>query len=340
MSLHRRFNMQAMLILFCLGIFAAPASLAMEKPYDSILVFGGSLSDPGNGFVVLSDPSSFGFDESCDPLTPMNVPPYDTLDDLYLPDGVYATGGHHVSNGATWIEQLARNKGLAGYTRPALRNDGQKARNYAVGGARANDYMCRFNLSDQLEAFLTSGVELTAETLVVIEMGGNDVRDALVAALLLGKDPSETLLPALDNIGTAIAQLNYMGARQFLLMNVPDIGKAPSVLGLGPDIAGFASILTSEFNEGLAIVQENLNWSLDDIDIRMFDVYSLLDAIIAEPEDYGIEVTDTPCITPNVPPYKCEDPDVHLFWDGLHPTKAVHKIMANTAVEVLLSPSP
>jgi phospholipase/lecithinase/hemolysin len=329
-----------MLVLFCAGIFAASTSLAMEKPYDRIVVFGGSLSDPGNGFVVLSDPSSFGFDANCGPATPMNVPPYDTLDDSLVPDGTYAKGGHHVSNGATWIEQFARNKGLAGSTRPALRNAGQKAQNYAVGGARANEFDCRFNLADQLDAFLASGVELTTDTLVVFEMGGNDVRDALVGALLYGNDPSETLLPALDNIGMAITQLYYMGARKFLLMNVPDIGKAPSVLGLGPAIAGFASILTSGFNEGLDFLQESLNWSLDDIDVRMFDVHSLLDAIIAEPEDYGIEVTDTPCITPNIPPFQCKDPDTYLFWDGLHPTKAVHKIMSNSAAEVLLAPLP
>jgi phospholipase/lecithinase/hemolysin len=270
----------------------------------------------------------------------MNVPPYDTLDDSLVPDGTYAKGGHHVSNGATWIEQFARNKGLAGSTRPALRNAGQKAQNYAVGGARANEFDCRFNLADQLDAFLASGVELTADTLVVFEMGGNDVRDALVGALLYGEDPADFLLPALGNIGAAVSQLYEEGARQFLLMNVPDIGKAPSVLGLGPFIAGFASIFTSEFNQGLALLQENLNWSLDDIDVRIFDVYLLLDAIVENPGDYGIEVTDTPCVTPNVPPFKCKDPDTYVFWDGLHPTKAVHKIMANAAAEVLLAPSP
>ncbi|MDH5661280.1 MAG: hypothetical protein OEY65_09800, partial [Gammaproteobacteria bacterium] len=100
-----------MLILFSLGILFTSTLLAQQKPYDSIVVFGSSLSDPGNAFVVLSDPSSFGFDETCGLLTRMNVPPYDTLDDLFIPDGTYAIGGHHVSNGATWVELLARNKG-------------------------------------------------------------------------------------------------------------------------------------------------------------------------------------------------------------------------------------
>lgn len=340
MSVHKCCSVRAILGLLCVGIFATSTSLAREQPYDSILVFGGSLSDPGNAFVILSDPSSFGFDESCDPLTPMNVPPYDTLDDLYIPDGSYATGGHHVSNGATWIEQFARNKGLAGYTRPALRNVGQKARNYAVGGARANDYPCRFNLPDQLDAFLESGVGVSADTLVVFEMGGNDLRDVLVGAV-----PPEALSAALESIGAAIGELYERGARQFLLMNVPDIGKAPAVQILdslypGYDIADAATYLTDMFNQGLVGLRFQLEYWYPDTDVRIFDVRALLDAIVENPGDYGIEVTDTPCITPNVAPYKCRDPDTYLFWDGLHPTKAVHKIMSDAAAELLLAPSP
>ena len=335
MSLLKRFRVQFMLVLLCVGILATSGSLAKQKPYDSILVFGGSLSDPGNAFVILSDPSDFGFDESCTPLTPMNVPPYDTLDFFFVPDGSYATGGHHVTNGATWIEQFARNTGLAGYTRPGLRNIGQKARNYAVGGARANDFPCRFNLSDQLDAFLSSGVRVSAETLVVFEMGGNDLRDVLIEAV-----PPSAINDALNNIGDAIGMLYSMGARQFLLMNVPDIGRTPAAQildDLYPGTADAASYLTEIFNQGLTVLQEQLNY-YPDMDVRIFDAYALLGSIVENPGDYGIEVTDTPCVTPNVAPYRCKHPDTYLFWDGLHPTKAVHRIMANAAAQVLFAP--
>ena len=339
MILIKHFKTFCVLVLLFLGMFVSSASFAQKKPYDSIVVFGGSLSDPGNAFIVLSDPSRFGFDETCNPLSPLNVPPYDTLDDLFIPDGVYATGGHHVSNGATWVEQLARNKGLAGFVRPALRNIEMKASNYAVGGARANDYPCRFNLSSQLEAYLAKFSVVSADTLFIFELGGNDVRDALVG---LPGDPTPIISGAITNIGSAIGTLYNLGARQFLLMNVPDIGQTPALKILDsayPGLAIAATSLSKAFNFQLAALQGSLN-SYNDMDVRIFDVYGLLNAIIESPEDYGIEVTDVPCVTPNIAPYKCTNPDTYLFWDGLHPTKAVHKIMAHAADEVLYAPTP
>ena len=266
----------------------------------------------------------------------MNVPPYDSLDVFFLPDGTYATGGHHVSNGPTWIEQLARDNALAGFTRPGLRNDGQQARNFAIGGARANDYPCRFNLSDQLAAFFNSSTALTTDSLVVFEMGGNDLRD-----ILAGADPVLTMGGALDNIATAIGQLYVMGARQFLIMNIPDFGKSPSVQILDtiyPGIAGAATGLAFTFNQQLMLMQSQLNFLYPGMDVRIFDANTLLNSIIANPADYGIEMVNKPCITPNVAPYKCNNPDTYLFWDGLHPTKAVHKIMSDAAAEVLFIP--
>ncbi|PKH03857.1 GDSL family lipase [Psychromonas sp. MB-3u-54] len=335
MVLIKYFRTIFMLFLFSLGIFATGESVARQKPYDSIVVFGTSLSDTGNAFVILSDPSRFGFDENCGLGTAINVPPYDKLDDLFIPDGSYAKGGHHVSNGATWIEEMARSKGLAGSVRPALRNDGLKARNYAVGGARAGYLACRFNLSDQLDAYLMDFSTASADTLFVVEFGANDVQDALMSPF-----PSVVIGGAISQIYNTIEELSSRGASQFLLMNVPDIGQTPAVKVLDyrfPGLAGAATDLTNAFNFALQNLQENLNL-LPNIDVRIFDAYALLNKIITNPDDYGIEVTDVPCIKPNDPPYKCKKPDSYLFWDGIHPTKAVHKIMAHEAADVLSTP--
>ena len=317
--------------------FFSTSSLAQQPQFDRIVVFGTSLSDSGNAFVLLSDPSAFGFGEECDMGTPANVPPYDALDELLIPDGSYARGGHHFSNGDTWIEQFARGKGLSGDTRPALRNPGKKASNYAVGGARAADYACRFNLENQLSAYLEDFSKTSEETLIVIEMGNNDVRDALAAVAVDPSQSAQIIASALENIGTAISTLYNQGARDFIVMNVPDIGETPAVKKLDasiPGIAFYANSLADNFNLGLDQLISYLN-DLPGIDVRILDIYALLNEIILDPASYGIVNIDDACVTPNVPPFTCKKPDTYLFWDGIHPTKIVHDIVAQEAAEVL-----
>jgi outer membrane lipase/esterase len=38
---------------------------------------------------------------------------------------------------------------------------------------------------------------------------------------------------------------------------------------------------------------------------------------------------------PNDPPFSCRHPERFLFWDGIHPTKAAHGILAEEAARVL-----
>lgn len=360
--------------VWLLGLFliCSSATFAQQSVFERLVVFGASLSDSGNAFVLINNPTEFGFDQ-CPLGTPQNVPPYDQMDKLYLsddlyfellvPDGVYARGGHHVTNGATWIEQFARGQGLSGTVKPALRNLGIQASNYAVGGARArmvpqnpdddpvyDVISCRFNLSDQVAAYLMdfqidTSRPISSNTLIVIEIGGNDVRDALGAA-----NPSAVITAAIGNISQTIQTLYGLGARNFLLVNVPNIARTPTVLlldrlftpppiPLDQTIAYNANLLSIGFNAALAQLQFQLN-ALPVIDIRTLDLYALLEKIIWDKENnasktFGISNVVDACITPNLAPYTCQKPDTYLFWDGIHPTKAVHSIMAQEVVKVL-----
>ena len=44
----------------------------------------------------------------------------------------------------------------------------------------------------------------------------------------------------------------------------------------------------------------------------------------------------TGTLTPNEPPFACKKPDEFLFWDGIHPTKSGHAILAEEAARLLL----
>ena len=311
----------------------ARAQNAPRASVDRVVAFGASLTDTGNSFIWLSEPAN----RNCG--TPLNVPPYDALDDFLVPDGPYAKGGHHFTNGATWVEGLARYLALAGNVRPAFQNNGMKASNYAVGGARAvANYPCRFNLPAQVSAYVTDFPQTSARTLVAIEIGGNDVRDALVAAAS-GQDPSPYIGNALNSLSVSIIQLYGYGAKKFLVLNVPDIGKTPAVRMLDqlfPGIAGLGDTLSQAYNHGLAEAVKNLVAA--GIDVRILDVYTTLNTVVADPGKSGFLNATDACITPKQPPFTCAQPDTYVFWDGIHPTKALHAIVAQQAIALISAP--
>ena len=302
----------------------APGWVAAQTTFGRIVVFGTSLSDPGNAFSIIKQ---------------MSLPPYDTLDPFLVPSAPYAMGGHHFTNGATWIEQLARPLGLAGNARPAFQAPGTEASNYAVGGARAGGDGTD-TLSVEVGAFLRDfNGAAPPDALYVVEMGANDIRDS-IAALPDFVHAGAIINNALTGIGNNIGALYGAGARKFLVWNAPNLRLTPAVRILDklfPGTGQAAEGLTQSFNAGL----ENLLGSLaglPGIEIVRLDAYGKLNELVADPETFGLSVVDTACIMPNQPPFECRMPDEFLFWDGIHPTAAVHAIIAQQAAVLLIQP--
>ena len=314
----RHLDRWAIVGLLLAFVLQAPGEAAAQTTFGRIVVFGDSLSDPGNLFALEGG---------------ANTPPYDSLDQLLIPDKPYAKGGHHFSNGPTWVEQLANQSGLAGNTRPAFRVSGE-ASNYAVGGARAHEDKVNTNLNKQVTAFLdTSNGIAPADALYVIEFGSNDIRDALAAGLGGGV----ILESALTSIGENISVLYAKGARKFLICNAPDISLTPAVLTLDrvtPGAGDFARFLTVSYNSGLDSLLSSMA-GLPDITFVRVDFFQKLNEMVATPAAFGLSVVDKPCVTPDTPPYACQEPDSYLFWDGTHPTRAVHAIMSQQAAFAL-----
>ena len=212
---------------------------AAQSPFSRIVVFGQSLSDPGNAFALRGG---------------TNTPPDYILDPLLVPGAPYARGGHHFSNGATWVEQFARSLGLAGSVRPAYQSSSD-ATNFAVAGARAREDGSNVNLPEQVDAFLqqTGGVA-PADALYVIEFGGNDIRDALVAYLVGGPPAAGAVLTDANiSIAQAINTLYGAGARRFLVWRAPNVGLTPAIGILNqtsPGARQLATFLTQLFNAG------------------------------------------------------------------------------------------
>ncbi len=312
----------AMVGLLSALMLQAPGWAAAQTTFGRIVVFGDSLSDPGNAFALFGE---------------TNTPPYDLLSPILIPDRPYAKGGQHFSNGATWVEQLARPLGLGGNTMPAFQGAGVEATNYAVGGARAYDDGINVNLPFQVNTFLNVyGGTAPSDALYVVEFGGNDIRDALTA-YASGADGSAVIANAVNAIGTNMGILYAAGARKFFVWNAPDLSVTPAVRRLdvlSPGAGQLASALTIAFNTGVDAVVGSME-GLPGIEIVRLDIYQILNDLMNNHAEFGLSVVDAACVTPDAPPFDCRTPDKFLFWDGIHPTATVHAIISRDAADAL-----
>jgi len=306
------------LLVLIAAALATPTAVAGEMTFKSIVVFGDSLSDPGNDFALINA---------------QNTPPYDNIDPgTIIPHAPYAKGGHHYSNGATWVEQFAKFRGMAQYVTPAWQSAGTKAANYAVGGGRAYDDQINKNLPQQVSRFLedVGDYQAPSDALYVIEFGGNDTRD-----ILAGGDANVIIPQAANSIANSIYILWLNGARNFLVWNIPDLSKTPAIQFMGPAVEQTVyGLLYYYFNPAIMQAIDSVSL-LPEIEIKRFDAFEKVNDFATNPGAYGLEVVDEACVTPKVPPFNCKEPDEYLFWDGIHPTKAAHGILAQEVAELL-----
>lgn len=311
----------ALIVRWAMFLLALPAPAIGQTIPSQIIVFGDSLSDTGNGFEFVRTSST---------------PPDYGMTQLLIPNAPYARGGHHLTNGATWIELLARPLGLAGSVQPAFTGESPNAMNFAIGTARARDDGTNPSLAFEVAAFLQkTGFDAPSDALYVIEIGANDVRDAAATG-----DPVQGALilqEAATAIASAIQTLYEAGARNFLIWTVPDAGLTPLARFLEPLIPGTiagASLATTTFNAALSSALAPLA-GLPNITLVPFRADLLVNTIVTAPGAFGLTNVTDACVMPTVAPFFCQAPDEYLFWDGIHPTAAVHAIVAR-AVETLL----
>lgn len=300
-------------IFLLLGCVLGAPALA-DQDYSDIVVFGDSLSDPGNAFVLTGQTSR---------------PPYQLI-----PGAPYAIGGQHFSNGRTWAERFVYEMDLragAAFRNPAVYS------NYAVGGARARAGGS-VDLTSQVSLYLgNQGGVADPDALYVIFIGGNDLRDALAA---LGSDPggmtsagilSDTVKGVADNIATLAAS----GAENMLVFNGPDLSLVPAVRLQGPAVQGGARFLSGQYNLGLDAALDSLAALFPALDLVRFDLFGLFNQVVMQPGMFELQNVAQTCITPGVIVGAiCKDPERYLFWDGIHPTSRGHGIIAD-AVEAL-----
>ena len=304
----------------CIAILAfgvQARAWASTEDFDRIFFFGDSLSDAGNIYASTGQSARA---------------PYEII-----PSAPYRIGGFQFSNGKTWAQRFAQSMQSNRSGKASLDAPGTNG-NYAFGGARARSGSGSLAPTgqDQLNLYLADfNGAADPEALYVVQLGGNDVRDAL--ELLASGDQ----LAAQQAIESAVAaeaglvmQLHDIGARHFLIVNVPDIGLSPAIRLAGPGAAFYATMLASSYNAGLDTAVDGLQ-GLPEISIDRLNLFSILSGIAAAPADYGITDTESSCLVFYVKSgAKCSQPETYLFWDGIHPTARIHKIVGEAAESI------
>jgi phospholipase/lecithinase/hemolysin len=155
-----------------------------------------------------------------------------------------------------------------------------------------------------------------------------------------GADPTPTNLSALpglavNNLIASIDTLADAGARNFLVVNSPDLGSTPAFRNTGN--AALMTLLSQTFNTDLENQLNMLATAKPQLDIELFQLDDALNSLIADPSDHGLSNVTDACFTGSA---VCTDPSTYLFWDNLHPTTRTHEILAQQLHSVAYDPVP
>jgi outer membrane lipase/esterase len=272
--------------------------------FSSAVVFGASLTDTGNVCPTAATPG-------CPP-----VPPY-------------ASG--RFSNGTLFIETIAGRYGAA--TTPSTRG----GNNFAYAGARTGvvpgltTQSTTPSMLVQLQQFIerpSSAALLNAQTLFVVDAStfGNNF-NAAAGAGLLPAGATALITAGVTDIVTIMTRLYSAGARNILLVNVPDLGLTPLVRAQGAASQAGATQISGGFNQALAGQVTLLVANSPGLKVYTLDLFTLLNAVTLNPAGFGLTNVTDACVTTTV----CATPDTYLYWDPFHPTRATGQIVANTA---------
>ncbi len=282
---------------------AALAVAGSAHAYEGLVVFGDSLSDGGNVAALIgTDPAQV------------------ITGNGYVPSRPYASGTF--SDGAVWVDMVASALGVS--AGPSLAGGS----NFAFGGAQTRDESGGSpSLLTQVGMYLdASGGSVAAGTLVVLAGGGNNARAALESIGFEGAPPLRTVAAAAlryaADVGQMVDQLQAAGATDIIVWNTPDLSLAPAVQSLGSEASFLGGVIGEAMNRALA------RRLADEEGVRIFDLFGLVGAVVADPAAYGLVNVSDAC---GAPSNGC-DPATALFWDGIHPTSAGQAIIADAMI--------
>jgi phospholipase/lecithinase/hemolysin len=305
---------------FVLFSFLSPLKVSAAT-FSQMYVFGDSLSDTGNVFNASLQATGIGF-----------------------PPPPYFKG--RFSNGPNWVDYLAEDLNLSPtpVTALGLEIPPSQGINFAFGGATTGlDNTVAPNLLLGLQqqvglftSFVSANQAANPDALYVLWAGANDYLPTESTTFTPFNTPETTI----GNLSFALSTLAAVGAKNFLVVNLPDLGELP--LTNNTPISSSLNTLTSLHNTSLSATINALSSTPgSDLNINLVDVNSLFSDTISNPDKYGFANVTDACINNLTCVFGGQsDQNKFLFWDNLHPTTAAHKQIGELAYKALQSSTP
>jgi phospholipase/lecithinase/hemolysin len=298
------------LILLVSCVQSLATSERSTSRFSSVVAFGDSFTDNGNGSYKLTNGS-------------------------WPADPAYYSG--RFSNGPVWVENVAANLSIPLY-------------DYAYGGATTDNHLVQGytgphstvpvpGLAQQVSGFLAKhDSKIDISTSLFIVFGGfNDIFF----------NPNLTAAQIATALEGSVTSLVDVGGRHFLLMNYYDASEIPydqytdiatknQLATFSVDFGHQVSTLTKRYQEQLA--GKTGGGSVTYVGLmplfKRFYFYG-------EPSSYGFDTFGAygSCLvgaydeTPNRT--LCSNPDKMVFWDEYHPSKSTHRHIASRVLDAL-----
>ncbi|HEX4853956.1 autotransporter domain-containing protein [Arenimonas sp.] len=296
-----RFHRLAGAVALALGC----AGAAQAQNFTGFFVFGDSLSDAGNVAAISGLPPGNSFTTNPDPVAAEIIARY-----FGLPSTNSLAGGPNFAWGGACVTA----------TGPCLN---------AVP-----------RIPTQITQYLTAtGGRADPNALYSVWGGANDI----FASLGNPATAQANTVAAATSYVQQIGRLQAAGARYIVVYNLPNLGATPQ-FGASPTTASSVSQITvvynSALNTGLASLGDG---------IIAINTFGLIAEIVANPGLYGFtNVTGVACTGSSVAcgpsgsglpaTYAPGTNDTYLFADGVHPTGAAHRILANVVLSTIAAP--
>ncbi|AZE01600.1 Phospholipase/lecithinase/hemolysin [Pseudomonas chlororaphis subsp. aureofaciens] len=311
----------SLLSLACAQAIAAPS------PYSSFIVFGDSLSDAGQ----FADPG--GPAGATQRFTNRTGP-------------IYLDGSGELRS-ANSTQLLGAKLGfsddqLAASTSATRASEGlPDGNNWAVGGYRTDQILDSITTTSTAGSrsrpgyLVANNLRADPNALYYLSGGGNDFLQGRVTSL-------DQANAAAGRLVDSVQTLQQAGARYIMVWLLPDIGLTPAING--SPLQGFTSQLSAQFNTELVRQLRTV-----DAQVIPLNIPVLLKESFANPAQFGLatdqNLTAT-CFSGNGCTENARyglhsatpDPSKLIYNDGVHPTEAGQRLIADYAYSLLAAP--